>query len=81
MHHAWYKNAKPNLMAQNSIKYRRIDPVLREKMRALWNRPVIWPIFVVIVILILFMAPAVYAYRRKERKQGIVDREQEFRKL
>jgi ABC-type transport system substrate-binding protein len=81
LHHAWYKNAKPNLMAQNGIKYRRIDPVLREKMRALWNRPVIWPIFVVIVILILFMAPAVYAYRRKERKQGIVDREQEFRKL
>ncbi|NIR95460.1 MAG: peptide ABC transporter substrate-binding protein, partial [Gammaproteobacteria bacterium] len=27
LHHDWYSNAKPNLMANNSLKYKRIEPV------------------------------------------------------
>ncbi|MCW5605762.1 MAG: ABC transporter substrate-binding protein, partial [Burkholderiales bacterium] len=33
LHHAWVYNRKPNQMANNSLKYQRLDPVLREKMR------------------------------------------------
>ncbi len=41
--HGWYRNVKPNLMANNALKYRRIDPALRASLQAEWNRPVLWP--------------------------------------
>ena len=42
LHHSWYGNAKPNLMANNTLKYKRIDPTERDALRSRWNRP-IWP--------------------------------------
>ena len=36
----------PNLMANNTLKYRRIDPALREaSCAARWNPPVLWPLW------------------------------------
>ncbi len=68
LHHRWYYNAKPNLMAHNTLMYRRIDPVLREKLRREWNRPVLWPIGLLLVIFILSLVPAIIAYRQRERQ-------------
>jgi peptide/nickel transport system substrate-binding protein len=70
LHHAWYGNLKPNKIAYNTLKYQRIDPQLREKMRADWNRPVVWPIVVIFATLTLALVPAVYSYRRRERAGG-----------
>ncbi len=42
--HSWYKNLKPNLMANNTIKYTRIDAKMREEKRQQWNQPIIWPL-------------------------------------
>jgi ABC-type oligopeptide transport system substrate-binding subunit len=39
LYHAWYKNVKPNMMANNTLKYVRLDPQLRATSRRLWNRP------------------------------------------
>jgi len=69
LYHDWYYNAKPNLMANNGLKYRRIDPQLREQKRQAWNRPVIWPLAVLAVLLIVAVVPAVVAYRRHERQR------------
>ncbi len=63
--HSWYKNIKPNLMANNQLKYTRIDPVEREQKRAAWNRPVFWPLAVVGAFLVLLLFPALQAYRRR----------------
>jgi hypothetical protein len=68
LHHSWYYNAKPNLMAHNTLMYKRIDPVLREKLRREWNRPVLWPIGLLLVIFILSLLPAIIAYRQRERQ-------------
>ena len=67
LHHQWYKNAKPNLMARNTLKYKRIDPVLRNEKRQQWNRPLLWPVIVTALALILLLLPALIAYRRRER--------------
>jgi ABC-type transport system substrate-binding protein len=66
--HGWVKNVKPNLMANNTLKYRRIDPELREARREAWNRPVLWPIVLLIAGLAAVIAPAAIAWRRHERK-------------
>lgn len=68
LHHSWYYNAKPNLMAHNTLMYKRIDPALREKLRREWNRPVLWPIGLLLVIFILSLLPAILAYRQRERQ-------------
>jgi oligopeptide transport system substrate-binding protein len=67
LQHAWYHNAKPNLMANNTLKYRRIDPELRARRRAEWNRPVVWPVLLGGALLLLSGIPAWVTHRRRER--------------
>jgi ABC-type transport system substrate-binding protein len=65
--HAWVANVKPNQMARNELKYYRIDPQQRAQRRAEWNRPVVWPIAFIVLVLVAAFAPAVISYRRRER--------------
>jgi hypothetical protein len=65
LYHAWLKNAKPNLMANNTLKYLRIDSELRARKQMEWNQPVLWPFGVVILLLVLGSLPAVAIYRRR----------------
>ena len=39
LYHQWFHNLKPNLMANNQLKYARLDVQTREKLREKWNRP------------------------------------------
>ncbi|MCZ6804870.1 MAG: ABC transporter substrate-binding protein [Proteobacteria bacterium] len=68
LHHNWYKNAKPNLMANNTLKYKRIDPSIRKEKREEWNQPVWWPIQLLIFVLVLILLPAIITFRRKENE-------------
>jgi ABC-type transport system substrate-binding protein len=72
LHHAWYKNAKPNQMAHNNLKYKRIDAQLRLKSREAWNRPVLWPVWLLLVVLLVSLIPAVVTYIRSERKSSMM---------
>jgi len=69
--HEWYSNAKPNLMANNTLKYRRIDPVLRDRLRTEWNQPVVWPVAVVFGIFIIGAIPAFVSYRARLKAKGL----------
>ncbi|MHB1084338.1 MAG: ABC transporter substrate-binding protein [Thiobacillus sp.] len=68
LRHGWVHNVKPNLMANNTLKYRRIDPALRATRRAEWNHPVLWPIGLLVGAVVVVIAPAVIAWRQRERK-------------
>jgi ABC-type transport system substrate-binding protein len=65
--HSWLYNDKPNNMARNNIKYLRLDPQKRAALRAEWNRPVVWPLALVLALLVVSAIPAVLSYRRRER--------------
>lgn len=67
LYHGWYFNAKPNLMANNGLKYLRIDAQTRERNRSQWNQPILWPIGVLLLLLALAIVPAWVAYRRRTR--------------
>ena len=69
--HSWYKNVKPNAMANNSIKYRRIDPEKRNQLRQKWNKPLLWPIYVVLILLVITIVPAVRSYYQREKAKAI----------
>jgi peptide/nickel transport system substrate-binding protein len=66
--HAWVHNLKPNLMANNTLKYRRIDPQLRARRRREWNPPVLWPLGLAGGLLLVSALPAYLGYRQRERR-------------
>ena len=70
LHHDWVSNLKPNNMARNGLKYQKIDAARREKLRAEWNRPVLWPIGLLVAALAAGVMPAVLSWRRRERALG-----------
>ncbi len=65
--HSWYHNVKPNLMANNTLKYKRLDPLLREQLRTAWNPPIVGPLLLLLLLLVVSTIPAVLLYRRRER--------------
>ncbi|HEY6821020.1 MAG TPA: ABC transporter substrate-binding protein [Burkholderiales bacterium] len=67
LRHSWLYNDKPNNMARNNIKYLRVDPARREALREEWNKPVVWPLALILIALGLSAIPAVRTYRRRER--------------
>ena len=71
LHHGWVHNRKPNQIANNSLKYQRLEPALRAQQRRAWNAPVLWPLALVAIILGLGAWPAIAAYRRRERRTAV----------
>lgn len=53
LHHSWIYNSKPNKMANNSIKYLRIDAVQRDELRKQWNQPLLWPLWLGSIALLI----------------------------
>ncbi len=68
LRHAWVRNRKPHSIANNGLKYQRIDPELRARMQRDWNKPVVWPAFLALGALVVSVVPAVRTYRRRERE-------------
>jgi len=64
LHHQWNHNLKPNLMANNQLKYMRLDVQTREKMREKWNHPVWLPVIIFGGIVIVGIALAAKAQRK-----------------
>jgi ABC-type transport system substrate-binding protein len=70
LHHGWVKNSKPNLMANNTLKYKRIEPALRAERREAWNKPITWPLWTMLIIFVVIILPGIISYRRKEHGIG-----------
>jgi hypothetical protein len=65
--HGWLKNRKPNNIANNTLKYQRVDPAARQQLRDAWNAPLRWPLVLLAGMLLAIVWPAWRAYRRRER--------------
>jgi len=68
--HSWFKNVKHNLMANNRLKYTRIDAKTRSVKREYWNQAVFWPLLLTLCLLLLLLIPALIAYQRRNRALG-----------
>jgi len=67
LYHEWFTNVWPNAMANNTLKYMRLDPALRVKRQEEWNQPVIWPLIVMALSIILISYPLYRAYQIRQR--------------
>ena len=71
LQHEWLKNTKPADVANNTLKYKRVDQVARDARRAEWNQPVLWPLYLIIAVLVALIAPAFIAYKQRQRASAI----------
>ncbi len=68
LQHSWYHNVKPNRMLRKAaMKYRRIEPERRVDAQGQWNRPIVWPVVVLLACVAAAVAPAVVRAYRRER--------------
>ena len=66
----WLSATKPNTIAPNALQYMKINVPLRNRLRAAWNQPILWPLGILMVIGFLLLLPMWFTYRRMERQQA-----------
>ena len=69
--HHWLKNRKPNDVGNNILKYQRIDAAERTAARLAWNRPVLWPLLLGLLVILLAVVPGYLGYRRREQRAAV----------
>lgn len=63
----WVSLTKPNTISLNNLKYVSVDVEMRNKFRESWNKPVLWPIGVLLLLLLLGCLPLFLVWRKKEK--------------
>jgi ABC-type transport system substrate-binding protein len=71
LYHGWLRNLKPNLMANNTLKYVRLDTAKRAAAWEAWNAPVWWPVTLAGGLLGASLVPALFLWRRRERRAAL----------
>jgi ABC-type transport system substrate-binding protein len=56
----WVSNGKPSILIRDMAKYYRVNPELRAQKQAEWNKPVMWPLALMVLAL---AAVAAWAWR------------------
>ncbi len=69
--HAWNYPSKPHAIANNTLKYERINVEQRAKLRRSWNEPIIWPLLVLLGFIVLLLVPLVLTYLRREKRPTV----------
>lgn len=62
----WMAPILPNSIAQNTLQYLAIDMEKRNKMRACFNQPLLWPVLWIALFFLILLIPLFYVYKSKE---------------
>jgi len=68
--HAWNRISKPNTIANNTLKYERLEPIVRAARRNQWNQPTFFPLLILAGIVLTILISAFTIYRRNEHKSN-----------
>lgn len=69
--HSWLMNRNPSSVVNNTLKYQRLDPERRKRLRAEWNQPDYGPPLLILVLPVVFLVTVLVLYRRRERKAAV----------
>ncbi|MDP1573395.1 MAG: ABC transporter substrate-binding protein [Coxiellaceae bacterium] len=66
--HSWMTQTPAHGVANNILKYQSMNPMLRKKLQDSWNKPILWPLFLLLGFLIVIAIPLYITYYRRENK-------------
>ncbi len=69
LQHGWLYNVKPNVMANNKLKYWRVDPGERAQYQKKWNKPVLAPLWIGGGLLVIFAFWIRRALRKRDESR------------
>jgi hypothetical protein len=67
LYHGWLRNVKPAGLSLPSAKYVDIDAGERARLREQWNRPVVWPAWLLAALVVALVVPGVRTYLRERQ--------------
>jgi ABC-type transport system substrate-binding protein len=67
-YHQWVGNGKATQLIRNHIAYLNLDAALRAQKIGEWNKPLWWPLSMLLGLLLLLLLPAWLAWRRRDRQ-------------
>lgn len=67
----WVSLTKPNTLSLNSLKYISVDVETRNKLREAWNKPVLWPVGLLFLLILLIGLPLIFVWRKKENAAAV----------
>ncbi|HEY3235074.1 MAG TPA: ABC transporter substrate-binding protein, partial [Polyangiaceae bacterium] len=65
--HGWLKYVKPAGLSTPTAKYYQVNPETRAEQRKKWNRPVLWPAYLLAALAVLVIAPGVRTFFRERQ--------------
>jgi len=65
--HSWVKNSKPAILIRDHGRYLRLDTQARVASVAAWNKPLWWPLAVLLALLVAALLLARRSLRKRER--------------
>lgn len=69
--HQWNRVSKPHGIANNTLKYERIDVKKRAVLREKWNQPIFWPLLGVLAFIIILVVPLGVTYWRSQHRPSV----------
>jgi oligopeptide transport system substrate-binding protein len=61
----WASNIAEHPMDSSQMKYARIDPQMRVRLQNAWNKKALWPMYALVVLIVLGIFPAVTTIRQR----------------
>jgi len=69
--HQWVAPLAPHPIANNTLKYQRINAIARTQLQKKWNQPILWPLWLLLGFLILIFVPLMVTYWKRENSAGV----------
>lgn len=69
--HTWNKATKPHAMANNTLKYEQLNVKQRRDKQHQWNKPSLWPLWVILGFIILMLIPLIITFSRRQRRPNV----------
>lgn len=67
----WVANLKANTIYLSTLKYVAINVAERNQLRIAWNKPIFWPLVVLLALLLALTLPLAFAYMKKEKQSAV----------
>lgn len=67
----WVGNAKPTQMVRNTLQYMKLDTAKRVASVRSWNRPIWWPLALIVLINLLVISVAWRTMKRRDRQAAL----------